>query len=82
MKSPISFEQFKSNPIAAIAFISVLAVGYLFYELRASHEEQLNNQNIRIEQLESKIDDYEDKLDELNNKLIECLRVSSYRSSE
>ncbi len=77
MPSPISFEQFKSNPIAGIAFIAVLTVGFLFYELRNSHDEQLEDQDLRIEQLESKIDKYEDKLDELNQKLIECLRVNN-----
>jgi len=76
MESPISFEQFKSNPISAVAFIAVLTVGYLFYELRASHNEQLKDQDVRIEQLEEKIEKYEDKLDELNQKLIECLRVN------
>lgn len=76
MESPISFEQFKSNPISAIAFIAVLTVGYLFYELRSSHNEQLDAQDARIEQLEEKIEKYEDKLDELNQKLIECLRVN------
>ena len=77
MSSPISFEQFKSNPVSAIAFVALVAVGYLFYELRASHEGQLIKQDYRIEQLESKIDEYEEKLDEINKKLIECLRVNT-----
>jgi len=77
MESPINFEQFKSNPITAVAFMAVLTVGYLFYELRSSHEEQLGQQDARIEQLEEKIEKYEDKLDELNQKLIECLRVNN-----
>jgi chaperonin cofactor prefoldin len=77
MESPISFEQFKSSPITAIAFIAVLTVGYLFYELRSSHQEQLEDQDNRIEQLEEKIEKYEDKLDELNQKLIECLKVNN-----
>ncbi len=77
MESPISFEQFKSNPISAIAFVAMLTVGYLYYELRASHNEQIEAQDARIEQMEDKIEKYEDKLDELNQKLIECLRVNS-----
>jgi len=77
MESPINFEQFKSNPISAIAFIAVLTVGYLFYELRSSHEEQLEQQDVRIKQLKEKIKKYEDKLDELNQKLIECLRINN-----
>lgn len=73
MKLPISFQEFKSNPTAAIAFLAVLTVGYLFYELRNTYEEQQEAQNIRIEQLEGKNERYEDKLEELNIKLIECL---------
>jgi chaperonin cofactor prefoldin len=75
MKLPISFEQFNSNPIGAIAFIAVIAVGFLFYELRSSYNEQLHDQDIRIEKLEGKIETYENKLDELNKKLLECLNV-------
>lgn len=75
MPSPISFEQFKSNPIAGIAFIAVISVGVLFYELRNSYNEQLENQDQRIEKLENKIDEYQKRLEEVNQKLIECLAV-------
>jgi chaperonin cofactor prefoldin len=75
MASPINFEQFKSNPIAAIAFVSVLTVGYLFNEIRTSHDEQLDNQNKRIEQLEERVEEYQNRLEEVNKKLIECLAV-------
>lgn len=73
MKLPISFQEFKSNPTASIAFLAVLTVGYLFYELRNTYEKQQEAQNIRIEQLEDKNERYEDKLEELNIKFIECL---------
>lgn len=76
MKLPISFEDFKSNPVGAIAFCLILAVGYLFYELRSTHEEQLQAQESRIETLEQKIGKYEDKLDEMNQKLLECLELN------
>jgi len=79
MASPISFEQFKSNPISAIAFVALLSVGFLFYELRDTHDTQLKNQELRIEKLEKKIENYENKLEEVNIKLIECLGVSSTR---
>lgn len=73
MKLPISFQEFKSNPTAAIAFLSIITVGYLFYELRNTYEEQQEMQNIRIEKLEQKNERYEVKLDEVNKKLRECL---------
>ena len=73
MKLPISFQEFKSNPTAAIAFLAIITVGYLFYELRNTYEEQQEMQNIRIEKLEQKNERYEVKLDEVNKKLRECL---------
>lgn len=73
MKLPISFQEFKSNPTAAIAFLAILTVGYLFYELRNTYEGQQEMQNIRIEKLEQKNERYEVKLDEVNKKLRECL---------
>lgn len=32
MSLPISFSEFKKNPIAAVAFCMLLIVGYLYYE--------------------------------------------------
>jgi hypothetical protein len=32
MSLPISFEEFKKNPIAAVAFCMLLIVGYLYYD--------------------------------------------------
>lgn len=78
MASPISFEQFKSNPITAIAFVALLTIGYLFNEIRTSHDEQLNNQNERIEQLEERVAEYQEKLEDVNKKLIECLAVRNH----
>ncbi len=75
MSSPINFEQFKTNPIAAIAFVAVISVGYLFNEIRTSHDEQLDNQNKRIIQLEERVEEYQERLEDVNKKLIECLAV-------
>ena len=76
MALPISFEQFIKHPIAAIAFCMLLAVGYLFYELRDSYSNQLEDQNTRIEKLEEKIEQYEDKLELMNQKFLECITAN------
>ena len=39
---PVSFEQFKKNPIAAVAFCMLLAVSYLYMDLRASNQSQID----------------------------------------
>lgn len=79
MELPIDFNQFSKNPIAAVAFCMLLAVGYLFYELKTSQNHQAAVQNTRIKDLEEKIEKYEDKLDEVNQKLIECFLVNQNR---
>lgn len=84
MKAPISFEQFTKNPVAAIAFIALGVIGYLYVDMMKIHEAQLENleescvQRIddhkeRIESLETTIVRYEGKLEQINQKLLECL---------
>lgn len=84
MKAPISFEQFTKNPVAAIAFVALGVIGYLYVDMMSIHEAQLDNleescvQRIddhkeRIESLETTIIRYEEKLELINEKLLECL---------
>lgn len=56
MKSPINFEEFKKNPIAAVAFSMLLAIGYLYVDLRNTDQEQIQNANNKIERLDLKIE--------------------------
>lgn len=39
---PISFNDFKKNPVAGVAFCMLLAVSYLYMDLRASNQEQID----------------------------------------
>jgi uncharacterized membrane-anchored protein YhcB (DUF1043 family) len=77
MASPISFEQFKNNPITAIAFVAIIAVGYLFNQIITSHEKQLKDQDERIEQLDERVELYQQRLEEVNIKLVECLALKN-----
>jgi hypothetical protein len=53
---PVSFEQFKKNPVAAVAFCMLLAVSYLYMDLRSGYKEQIEKANQKIEALDVKID--------------------------
>ena len=53
---PISFDQFRKNPVAAVAFCMLLAVGYLYIDLRSTDREQIDKANAKIEMLDVKID--------------------------
>ena len=39
---PVSFSEFKKNPIAAVAFCMLLAVSYLYMDLRSSNQSQID----------------------------------------
>ena len=84
MKLPVTFEQFIKNPIAVIAFLALIGIGYLYVDMMNIHEQQLANfeascvsriddHKERIESLEETIIRYESKLGEMNEKLLECL---------
>jgi hypothetical protein len=75
MKLPISFDQFKKNPIAAIAFLLVIVVGYLYIDNKTVYAQQLNEHKVRIEKLEKEELMMEERLEEINQKLIECLSL-------
>jgi hypothetical protein len=53
---PVSFDQFRKNPVAAVAFCMLLAVSYLYMDLRSGYKEQIENSNKKIEALDLKID--------------------------
>ena len=53
---PVSFDQFRKNPVAAVAFCMLLAIGYLYIDLRAGYKEQIEQANAKIEVLDAKID--------------------------
>jgi peptidoglycan hydrolase CwlO-like protein len=76
MKLPVSFDQFKKSPIAAIAFLLVMVVGYLYLDANKKNDKIFNDYENRIEKLESDEKELENKLDEINEKLLECLSIN------
>lgn len=56
MKLPVNFEEFKSNPVAAVAFCMLLVVGYLYIDLRSGYTEQIDKANKKIDVMDIKID--------------------------
>lgn len=51
MSLPISFSEFKKNPIAAVAFCMLLIVGYLYYESENTKKAiiaKCENENLKL----------------------------------
>lgn len=53
---PISFSDFRKNPVAGVAFCMLLAVSYLYYDGKTSYLDQIEKSNQKIDALEIKVD--------------------------
>ena len=53
---PISFDDFKKNPVAGVAFCMLLAVSYLYYDVKTGYGDQIEKSNQKIDALEIKVD--------------------------
>jgi hypothetical protein len=53
---PVSFEDFRKNPVAAVAFCMLVAVSYLYYDVKTGYGDQIEQSNKKIEALELKVD--------------------------
>lgn len=62
MKMPLSFKEFSKEPIKAILFILLLAVGYLYVDQRLAYNAQIKVQGEKIEKLELKIEQLTEQL--------------------
>lgn len=62
---PISFKEFAKNPIVGTLFLVLIAISYLYVDVRTTFKEQATSQNVRIEKVEGRLD-----------KVQEALRVS------
>ena len=56
VKPPISFKEFAKEPVKGLMFICIIAVGYLYVDIKLSNKEIQEGQNKKIELLEVKVD--------------------------
>lgn len=52
---PVSFEQFAKNPVAAVGFCMLLAVGYLYIDQKSSYNKLIEDQGAKIANLDARI---------------------------
>jgi hypothetical protein len=53
---PITFSEFAKEPVKGVMFLCLVAVGYLYIDLKLSYNSQIEKQGAKIEALENKID--------------------------
>ncbi len=72
MKLPFTFEQFKKNPIKALLFVMLLAVGYLYVENRINYTKQIERCEYQYKNCDKKIEKLEYKLELMAISLRSC----------
>jgi hypothetical protein len=62
VKPPISFKEFAKEPVKGLMFICIIAVGYLYVDIKMSNTSSQAAQNAKIEKLETKVDQLTESL--------------------
>jgi hypothetical protein len=56
IKPPISFKEFSKDPVKGLLFIVLIAIGYLYVDIKLSNKEALEKQYLEIREYKSKVD--------------------------
>ena len=53
---PMTFSEFAKEPVKGVMLLCLVAVGYLYVDLKINYNKQIDKQGKKIEVLEAKID--------------------------
>ena len=53
---PISFKDFVKHPKEAIAFLAIVAMGYLYVDIRSTFKENAEKSDRRVDKVEQRLD--------------------------
>jgi F0F1-type ATP synthase membrane subunit a len=67
IKPPISFKEFSKDPVKGMLFIVLIAIGYLYVDIKMSNKEMAEKQDRKISQYEVKVDTLQNQVKELIN---------------
>ena len=56
IKLPVTFKEFSKNPVVGTLLIVLIAIGYLYVDIRSTFQTQGKSQEVRIEKLEQRVD--------------------------
>ena len=56
VKPPISFKEFAKEPVKGLMFICIIAVGYLYVDIKMTNTSTQKQMNEKIEKMETKVD--------------------------
>lgn len=69
MKPPISFKDFSKDPVKGLLFMVLIAIGYLYYDNKASYMSQVDEHKSQYTECSSKVNSLEKKLEDRTEKL-------------
>ncbi len=53
---PLSFREFSKNPVVGTLFVVLIAISYLYVDIRSTFQSQAKSQDFRIEKVENRLD--------------------------
>jgi hypothetical protein len=56
IKMPVTFKEFSKNPVVGTLFIVLIAIGYLYIDIRSTFQGSIQKNDVRIEKLENRVD--------------------------
>ena len=62
----ISFKEFAKDPVKAMLFIALIAIGYLYLDNKSVYQDQIDRQDIRIKELKGEVKELRDLWMEFN----------------
>lgn len=65
IKPPISFKEFSKDPVKGMLFIVLIAIGYLYVDIKMSNKEIVAKQDAKIIKYENKVDTLQLQVKEL-----------------
>lgn len=54
--SVIDFKTFAKNPIVGTLFLVLIAISYLYIDIKSTFKDQIVTQNVKVEKLETKVE--------------------------
>jgi len=54
--SVMSFKEFSKNPIVGTLFLVLIAISYLYIDVRSTFKDQITTQAVKVQSLDNKVD--------------------------
>jgi len=69
IKMPVSYKEFKKDPVKALLFITLSAIGYLYIDNKMNYQGQVENCQTRTVQLEEKVETLTERMMKADSSL-------------